>query len=67
MLKMKEPPGMCMKTLAAMTKCPAKYSVFTRNCTNCPMIGTNPSDFWDENAGMARLLEHCGANPQSLL
>ena len=29
MLKMKEPPGMCMKTNERMTNCPAKYTAFS--------------------------------------
>jgi hypothetical protein len=30
MLKMKEPPGMCMKTKQGMTKCPVKNRAFPR-------------------------------------
>jgi hypothetical protein len=45
MLEMKEPPGMCMKKKATMTKCPAKNRLFTRKCTNWAMIDNNQSGF----------------------
>jgi hypothetical protein len=45
MLKMKEPPGMCMKTKETMTNCPAKNTTFTRKCSNCAIIDNNRSGF----------------------
>ncbi len=48
MLKIKIEPAICMKTQAAMTKCPAKYTVFTRIFANCAAIDMNRSDFFAE-------------------
>ena len=54
-LKMKEPPGMCMKTKESMTKCPAKNRLFSRKCTNRAPIDNNLTGFLPANAAIARL------------
>src|SRR5271157_2158867 len=54
MLKMKQPPGMCMKTQEAMTKCPVQNKVFSRKCTNRMIVGDNRSGLLAENAEVTR-------------
>jgi len=54
MLKMKEPPGMCMKTRGVVTKCQAIYTVFAGKCTNSAIIDNNRSGFWSELAQVTR-------------
>ena len=63
MLKMKEPPGMCIKTKAMVTKCPAKNKTFARKCTNCAIIDNNRLDFLTENA---RICHKSGRNNADL-
>ena len=50
MLKMEQPPGICMKTQATTTKCPVKNTVISRKFTNCAVIDNNLSGFLAENA-----------------
>ena len=54
MLRMKQPPGMCMKTKEAMTKCLAKNTPFTRKSTKYPRIDNNSPGFVAENAQVTR-------------
>jgi len=50
MLKMKQPPGMCMKTQVKMTKCPAQYKVFTRKYSNRTIFDNHRSGLLAEIA-----------------
>jgi hypothetical protein len=54
MLKMKKPPGMCMKTKARMTKCPVKNMLFTRKSAHCALIDSNLTGILAEIARISR-------------
>ena len=54
MLKMKEPPGMYMKTQARGQNVHPKNGFFTRKCSNCSIIDNNLSGLLAETATIAR-------------
>ena len=45
MLEMKQPPRICMKTQATVTKCLVKNKAFTWGHANCAIFDSNRSDF----------------------
>jgi len=57
MLKMKEPPGMSMKTQARGQNVHPKNGLFTRKCTNCATIGNILPGLLTENPAIAQLLQ----------
>jgi hypothetical protein len=54
MLKMKEPPGMSMKTKAVMTKCPAKNTAISRKFTTGVVIDNHRSRLLAKDAQVSR-------------
>jgi len=54
MLKMKEPPGMCMKTKRARQNVMPKTRLFTRKCSYYARIDNNSAGFLGENAQVTR-------------
>jgi hypothetical protein len=54
MLKMKIEPAMCMKTNAAMTICPVKYTAFTRIYAHYIIIDNHRAGIYSEIAQIPR-------------
>src|SRR5271157_263691 len=54
MLKMEQPPGMCMKIKGQRQNIHPQIRLFTRKCANCAILDNNLAGFLAENAWIGR-------------